>query len=86
MKQRDCKNQGKIYIIERQTVYNERVAGVLSVTRSFGDTAFQNKGLIQQPYINKQVLRVIHKLVVIATDGLWDYVTEEEALLTIKAF
>ena len=34
-------------------------------------------GVICDPYISKTEIRLIHKYIVIATDGLWDVVTEK---------
>jgi protein phosphatase 1L len=51
-----------------------RLAGVLAVTRAFGDTQLKQYGLISQPAIKKIPLRLHHRYVIVASDGLWDYV------------
>lgn len=51
-----------------------RVGGVLAVTRAFGDISLKIYGVISKPDIKKVPLRLHHRYVVIASDGLWDYV------------
>lgn len=51
-----------------------RLGGVLAVTRAFGDITLKTHGLISKPDIKKVPLRLHHRYVVVATDGLWDYV------------
>ena len=51
-----------------------RLGGVLAVTRAFGDTALKHHGLISKPDIKRIPLRLHHRYVVLASDGLWDYV------------
>jgi len=52
----------------------DRVGGVLAVSRSFGDHELSRFGVTAIPDIMKIDLRVIHKYLVIASDGLWDVV------------
>lgn len=51
-----------------------RLGGVLAVTRAFGDISLKNHGLISKPDIKKIPIRLHHRYVIIASDGLWDYV------------
>ncbi len=51
-----------------------RLGGVLAVTRAFGDISLKNYGLISKPDIKKIPIRLHHRYVIIASDGLWDYV------------
>ena len=57
-------------------VMENRVAGSLAVTRAFGDHALKNDGVTAKPYINKHVLRPFDKFLVIASDGVWDVLTD----------
>ena len=52
-----------------------------AITRAFGDIHVKNKvyfnitkGVIVEPYVKKIELRMIHKYLILATDGLWDVV------------
>jgi len=55
-------------------VIYDRVGGVLAVSRAFGDHGLTGFGVISVPDVMKIDLRVIHKYLVIASDGLWDVV------------
>lgn len=60
-----------------------RVGGVLAVTRSFGDfhlkygilREFRKLGLTAVPEVRRVELRLHHKYLIVASDGLWDFVT-----------
>lgn len=54
----------------------DRVGGVLAVSRAFGDHALTIDGVICTPFIQRIELRVIHKWLVVASDGLWDVIDE----------
>jgi serine/threonine protein phosphatase PrpC len=51
-----------------------RLSGVLAVTRAFGDMSLKNQGLIVKPQVKRIPIRLHHKYVIVASDGLWDYV------------
>ena len=55
-------------------VLNNRLCGVLAVTRAFGDSALKMSGLTVTPEVKKVELRLSHKYLVVGSDGLWDYV------------
>lgn len=56
-----------------------RVGGVLAVTRAFGDFSIRNAGLISVPKIQKRILKPADKFVVIASDGVWDELSDQDA-------
>lgn len=56
-------------------VLYDRVAGVLAVSRAFGDHGLCSFGVIANPDVTRFELRVIHRYVVVASDGLWDVVS-----------
>ncbi|KAL4445573.1 hypothetical protein ABPG74_006124 [Tetrahymena malaccensis] len=66
------------------SVIYDRVAGVLAVSRAFGDHSLRNFGVIAQPDITRMELRLIHKYLVVASDGLWDVVIPKEVLEVSK--
>ena len=52
-----------------------RLGGLLAVTRAFGDLSLKkNMGLTAKPQVKKVEIRLNHRYVVVASDGLWDYV------------
>jgi serine/threonine protein phosphatase PrpC len=61
-----------------------RLAGILAVTRAFGDVSLKPHGLISKPDIKKIPLRLHHKYVIVASDGLWDYVPIKTVQKIIK--
>jgi serine/threonine protein phosphatase PrpC len=66
-----------------------RVAGMLAVSRSFGDRALRGAGVVAEPHV--EIWEVgdeedggvkgwgAERYVILATDGLWDVVQNEEA-------
>ena len=53
-----------------------RVGGVLAVTRAFGDHALRDSGLTAVPHIVKHVLKPTDKFFVMASDGVWDELSD----------
>ena len=52
-----------------------RLSGQLAVTRAFGDFGLKKgMGLTAKPEVKKVQIRLSHKYVVVASDGLWDFV------------
>ena len=52
-----------------------RLGGLLAITRAFGDISLKkNMGLIAKPEVKKVEIRLSHKYLVLASDGLWDFV------------
>lgn len=53
-----------------------RLGGLLAITRAFGDLSLKkNMGLIVRPDVKKVEIRLNHRFVVVASDGLWDFVS-----------
>ena len=57
-----------------------RVGGVLAVTRAFGDHSLKNSGLIAVPHIVKYNLKPFDKFLVIASDGVWDELSDQDSI------
>ena len=49
---------------------------MLAVTRAFGDHALTRVGLIATPHIVKYILKPFDKYLVIASDGIWDEMSD----------
>lgn len=56
----------------------------LLITRSIGNHNHKEKGLINTPHVSKYLLTPDVSYCIIATDGVWDFVSGEELLATIK--
>ncbi|GMI44460.1 hypothetical protein TrCOL_g1798 [Triparma columacea] len=58
-------------------VLRNRVLGILAVARSFGDHGMK-EFVVCRPYLSETPLSEGDKAVVVACDGLWDVVSDEE--------
>lgn len=63
---------------------DNRVAGGLAITRALGDMAYKSFGVTSQPYTVRHVLRPFDKYLIIASDGVWDTVTDDQAVALCK--
>ena len=61
-----------------------RLGGVLAVTRAFGDHSLKDSGLIAVPHIVKYTLKPFDKFLVMASDGVWDELSDQEAIMQCK--
>ena len=61
-------------------ILGDRVGGSLAVTRAFGDHALKSEGVTAKPTINKHVLRPFDKFLIIASDGVWDVLEDQDAV------
>jgi serine/threonine protein phosphatase PrpC len=62
------------------SIMDGRVAGGLAVTRAIGDHAYKNFGVTGQPHIVRHVLRPMDKYLIMASDGVWDTVSDQQAV------
>ena len=56
-----------------------RVGGSLAITRAFGDHSLKKDGVSAKPFIKKHILRPNDKVLVIASDGVWDSMEDQDA-------
>jgi len=61
-------------------VVDGRVGGTLAITRAFGDHSLKKGGVIAKPYIKKHVIRSVDKCLVVASDGVWDSMEDQDAV------
>lgn len=59
-------------------IFNNRVYGRLMLSRSFGDWAIKEYGVIAEPHITKIEINDNDSYIIIASDGLWDVIKDEE--------
>ena len=62
---------------------NEEGPG-LAMSRSFGDSDGQNLGIIAEPEVKEYSTTKNDKALIIASDGLWEYVSNEEVMNVVK--
>lgn len=61
-------------------ILNDRVGGSLILTRAFGDYALKDSGVIVTPTIRKHFIRPFDRYVVIASDGVYDTMTDQDVI------
>jgi serine/threonine protein phosphatase PrpC len=73
-----CDNVEEQIRIKQQNglIVMNRVGGVLAVTRAFGDHSLRDSGLTAVPHILKHTLKPFDKFLVIASDGVWDELSD----------
>ena len=76
-------------------IIDDRICGTLMLTRIFGNYEYKeenengnNKGLICEPFISKIEidLTIENQFLILASDGIWDILTEEEVQNIIKKY
>lgn len=61
-------------------VFNSRLFGQLALSRALGDHSMKNNGLICTPAISKRFIDVNDKYIIIASDGIWDTVSNDDLI------
>ena len=83
----NCSNQKEKEELKKKgiIIFQNRVFGSLSLTRTFGDTQLKKDGIECNPYIKKIFLdRDEVKYIIIASDGIWDVVNKEKLMEIYK--
>ncbi|KOS21032.1 Protein phosphatase 2C -like protein 1 [Escovopsis weberi] len=77
-------NEGKRITGAGGLILNNRVNGVLAVTRALGDTYMKHL-VTGHPYTTETVLQPeMDEFIIIACDGLWDVCTDQEAVDLVR--
>ena len=63
---------------EGGVIYNGRIYGILMLSRCFGDWGIKNYGVSCEPHIAKIEINDDDLFLVMATDGVWDFMKDEE--------
>jgi len=61
-------------------IFNGRVFGQLIITRAFGDSSLKRYGVSVTPHICKSFINDKDKYLVLASDGVWDVIEDDELL------
>jgi serine/threonine protein phosphatase PrpC len=61
-------------------IFNGRVFGQLIITRAFGDSSLKKYGVSASPHICKNYINDKDKYLVLASDGVWDVIEDDELL------
>ena len=70
---------------ERVWLKNSDIPG-LAMTRSFGDNVAHSVGVISDPEIIKYEFVGNEKFIILASDGIWEYIDSDECVNIIKDF
>ena len=70
---------------KRVWIKNEDIPG-LAMSRSFGDEVAASVGTISEPEIKNFELTVDDKFIIIASDGIWEFISSQECVNIIKDF
>ena len=70
---------------ERIWIKEEEVPG-LAMTRSFGDRVAATVGVISEPEIKEMKLDNNDKFMIIASDGIWEFISSQECIDIISTF
>lgn len=65
-------------------VANNRVSGVLAVSRSLGDCLMKEQ-VLNQPFITDYELTDDDHTLIVACDGVWDVIEDQEALELVRS-
>jgi serine/threonine protein phosphatase PrpC len=81
-KEHKCNDMKEVERIKKMggIVFSNRVFGTLMLTRSFGDKEMKKYGVISSPDCYCHKIRDEDLYIVIASDGIWDSVCEEELM------
>ena len=77
------KKTNKFFGPQRIWLKNEEQPG-LAMTRSIGDKIAHNIGVIEEPEIKKFLYDGSEKFIIIASDGLWEYINGEQCINIVK--
>ena len=79
-KEHKCNDPNEVQRIRDNggVVFRERVFGTLMLTRSFGDKEMKKYGVLSTPDIFYKNIETDDIFVIIASDGVWDVVEENE--------
>ena len=75
-----CTNKNEMKRIEKEggTIIDDRLGGILAVSRGLGDFDLKSKGLTCEPHITKKLIDHNINYCVLASDGVWDVLNPDE--------
>ena len=77
--------EGEFVGPERVWIKEEEVPG-LAMTRSFGDRVAATVGVMSEPEIKEFTFEEGDKFMIIASDGIWEFISSQECIDIIKNF
>ena len=82
-----CTNKKEQKRIEKEggTIIDDRLGGILAVSRGLGDFDLKTKGLTCEPHITKRLIDHNMHYCVLASDGVWDVLNPDEVARIIQS-
>ena len=79
-KDHKCNDKSEVDRIKKSggMVFNGRVFGTLMLTRSIGDREMKDYGVCSTPFVNIIKIMDNFKFIIIASDGIWDVINDDE--------
>ena len=79
-KDHKCNDKSEVDRIKKcgGMVFNGRVFGTLMLTRSIGDREMKDYGVCSTPFVNIIKIMDNFKYIIIASDGIWDVIDDDE--------
>ena len=78
-------DKGKYFGPNRVWVKNKNMPG-LAMSRSFGDKIAHSVGVIPEPEIIEYSLLEEDKFIILASDGIWEFISNDECVNLVKDF
>lgn len=81
-----CTNKNEKKRIEKEggSIIDDRLGGILAISRGLGDFDLKKKGLSCEPYITKKLIDHNVNYCVLASDGVWDVLSPEDVSKILK--
>jgi serine/threonine protein phosphatase PrpC len=81
-----CTDKNEIKRIEKAggTITEDRLGGILAISRGLGDFDLKSKGFICEPHITKKLIDHNLNYCVLASDGVWDVLKPDEVWKLIQ--
>lgn len=79
-----CGGRVEEWGVARVWLRDEDVPG-LAMSRSFGDTLAESVGAFAEPEITQTIVGAADRLVIVASDGVWEFISSQEALDIVTA-
>ena len=80
------KDEDGNYIGPKRVWLKDENAPGLAMSRSFGDVVAHSVGVISEPEITEYSFLYEDKFIILASDGIWEYISSDECVNLVKDF
>ena len=82
---RDIDEQQRVRDAGGKITANNRLAGMLEVTRSFGDLGMESFGLIAEPSISSTIILSSDIYLIVSSDGIFDVISDSDVTTIVES-